>query len=105
MEKNELVLGVLYDASINIQGNVFVNGSDLIQFGWEGRMPTEIFTKFPGYWVRLVKQTKKFKIVKIESYMLAKKETAVDENAPLPISNKGKFNLKDLYKDSLKEKK
>lgn len=105
MEKNEQVLASLYEKyRLTAQRDVMVSKQDLIDAGWEGALPTQMFKIFETYRVRLERILGKFKIVKIEPWMLAqKKETPADMNAPLPISGKPKFNLKDMYKNQLKD--
>lgn len=105
MDKNEQILKNLYNASKSIEGSVFLSEQDLLNKGWVGGLPTQIFKKYGGFWVRLDLRLKKYKVVKIESWMMSKKQVEVDGNAPLPISGNTKFNLKDLYKESLKENK
>jgi len=105
MEKNEQVLDILYAQRSRVgQRDVLVSQQDLIETGWTGSLPTVMFKIFETYRVRFERILGKYKIVKVEPWMLTQKsETPADMNAPLPISGKPKFNLKELYKDQIKD--
>lgn len=83
---------------------VLVSEQELLESGWAGPLPTISFTKLENYWVRLERTLGKYKVVKVEDWMLTQKsETPVDSNAPLPVSGKGRINLKEMYKNQIKE--
>ena len=105
MEKNESVLEALYTKNMRVaQRDVLVTQQELVEAGWNGALPTQMFKVFDTYRVRFERILGKYKIVKVEPWMLTQKsEKAADMNAPLPISGKPKFNLKDLYKDQIKD--
>jgi hypothetical protein len=81
---------------------IMVTADDLTRSGWVGRLPTEIFTKLEGYWVRYERGLRKYKIVKVDPSMLnTMRPKSQDTNAPLPITGGKKFNLKNLYKQNI----
>jgi hypothetical protein len=105
MCENEKVLETLYMSLRKpAHTEVGVSRSTLQEAGWDGTMPTQVFTKFEQYWVRFVPVHHTYKIIKVERWMLEQKsEQQVDMNAPLPISGKPKFNLKEMYKTQVKD--
>jgi hypothetical protein len=102
---NEMVLEGLHAKYKRVSSkSVQVTALELMESGWKGPLPTVMFTKFETYWVRFERQYTKYKIVKVEPWMLqTKSEKPVDLNAPLPVTGQPKFNLKQMYKDKIVE--
>lgn len=103
---NEMVLEGLYAKYKRTTSKfVVVSGQELKDSGWSGSLPTTTFKKFDGYWVRLEKSLNRYKVVKIESWMLeTMSEKSANTNAPLPVSGGRKFNLKDMYMKQIIDK-
>jgi hypothetical protein len=79
-----------------------VKQAELLEAGWEGALPTQVFTKLEKHWVCFVPLFHSYKVVRIEPWMVNKSEKKVDSNAPLPVSGAPKFNLKELYKEQVR---
>ena len=105
MERNEKVLSNLYERlHRGSYWNVLVTKADLLEAGWEGLLPTQMYKVFPMYRVRFEQRLKKYKIVRVEPWMLKGSPSTFDSmNTPLPVSVKPKFNLKELYKQQIKD--
>jgi hypothetical protein len=104
MERNEEVVQKIFDQNKRFHSKFVVVGLKALQsYGWEGNLPTQVFTKFENYWVCAVPSLHSYKIVRIEPWMKNKSEKKIDGNALLPVSGTPKFNLRDLYKKQVQD--
>lgn len=100
----ENVLQAIYDASKKIQGRLYISKEVLLQYGWEGQLPTQIYGKYGQYWIRYERGSNSFLLVKVTEDDMVKGEKGRDENRPLMLGDVPRINVMDLYKKKMSEK-